>query len=183
MIDWSNKKTKTIKERVTKARKPAYMNGNLRRAVLRSVHMLFNKYNKCRTSAKWKLYLKQRNHVTKIKKKLRCESIFTKDIWPTIKPFLSKKESDGESEVILCEENKVVSDQPEICSLFNSFFAHVATDIGKYCHIENMEEQPSILKIQEKLRPNSNKFSFRPVTDSEITKILSNINSKKSTRG
>ena len=49
----------------------------------------------------------------------------------------------------------------------------MATDIGKDCHIENMEEHPSVLKIQENLPPNLNKFSFRPVTDSEITKILS----------
>ena len=71
----------------------------------------------------------------------------------------------------MCEENKVVSDQAEVCSLFNSFFANVATDIVKDCHIENMEEHPSILKIQENLPRNSNKFSFslRPVTDSEIT--------------
>ena len=177
-----------IKERVTKARKPAYMNGNLRRAVFKK-RMLFNKYNKCRTSANWELYRKQRNHVTKLKKASmrvyfyeRCAGgPKSKDFWPTIKPFLSKKGSDGGSEVILCEENKVVSDQAEVCSLFNSFFANVATDIGKDCYIENMEEHPSILKIQENLPPNSNKFSFRPVTDSEITKILSNIDSKKST--
>ena len=47
----------------------------------------------------------------------------------------------------------------------------MATDIGKDCHIENMEEHPSILKIQENLPPNSNTYS-------EITKILSK---KKST--
>ena len=53
-----------IKERVTKVRKPAYMNGNLRRAVFKK-HMLFNKYKKGKTSADWELYRKQRNYVTK----------------------------------------------------------------------------------------------------------------------
>ena len=57
----------------------------------------------------------------------------------------------------------------------------MATDIGKDCHIENLENHPSIQMIQKQLSQNNQKFSFRPVTDSEITKILSNIDSKKST--
>ena len=59
----------------------------------------------------------------------------SKDFWPTIKPFLSKKGCDGGSEVILCEDNKVISNQTEVCTLFNFFFANVATDIGKDSHI------------------------------------------------
>ena len=173
-----------IKERVTKARKPAYMNGNLRR-VLFTKRMIFNKFKKSKTSANWELYRKQRNHVTKLKKASmrvyfveRCTwGPQSKDFWPTIKPFLSKKGSDGGSEVILCEDNKVISDQAEVFTLFNSFFANVATDIGKDCHIENLENHPSIQMIQKQLPPNKQKFSFRPVTDTEITKILSNIDS------
>ena len=155
------------------------MNGNLRRAVFKK-RMLFNKFKKSKTSANWELYRKQRNHVTKLKKASMRVYVFersaggpkSKDFWPTIKPFLFKKGSDGGSEVILCEENKVISDQAEVCTLFNSFFANVATEIGKDCHIENLEEHPSIQMIQQNLPPNTQKFSFRPVTDSEITKIF-----------
>ena len=39
-----------VKERVTKAKKPAYMNGNLRRAAFKE-RMLFNKFKKIRTPA------------------------------------------------------------------------------------------------------------------------------------
>ena len=114
-----------IKERVTKARKPAYMNGNLRCAVFKK-RMLFNKFKKSKTSANWELYHKQPNHVKKLKKALMQVYFFeqcasgpkSKDFWPTIKPFLTKKGSDGGSEVILCEENKVISDQAEIYTLF-----------------------------------------------------------------
>ena len=105
----------------------------------------------------------------------------SKDFWPTIKPFLSKKGSDGGSEVILCEEDKVISDQAEVCTVFNSFFANAATDIGKDCHIDNMEEHPSIQKIKQNLPTNAPKFSFKPVSGSEINKILSSNDSKKST--
>ena len=105
----------------------------------------------------------------------------SKDFWPTIKPFLSKKGSDGGSEVILCEGEKVISDQAEVCTIFNSFFANVASDIGKDCHIDNMEEHPSIQKIKQNLPTNTPKFSFKPVSRSEINKILSSIDSKKAT--
>ena len=46
----------------------------------------------------------------------------SKDFWPTIKPFLSKKGSDGGSEVILNENDQVISDQAEACTVFNTFF-------------------------------------------------------------
>ena len=91
------------------------MNGNLRRAVFKK-HMLFNKYKKGKTSADWELYRKQRNYVTKLKKASmrvyfyeRCAGgPKSKDFWPTMKPFLSKKGSDGGSEVILNENGQVM---------------------------------------------------------------------------
>ena len=57
----------------------------------------------------------------------------------------------------------MISDQAEVCTLFNSFFANVATDIGKDCHIENLENHPSIQMIQKQLPQINQKFSFRPV--------------------
>ena len=95
----------------------------------------------------------------------------SKDFWPTIKPFLSRKVSDGGSEVILCKEDRVISDQAEVCTIFNN----------KDCHIDNLEEHPSIQKIKQNLPTNTPKFSFQPVPGSEINKILSSIDSKKST--
>ena len=174
-----------IKERVTKVRKPAYMNGNLRRAVFKK-HMLFNKYKMGKTSADWEPYRKQRNYVTKLKKVSmrvyfyeRCaDGPKSKDFCPTIKPFLSKKGSDGDSEVILNENDQVISDQAEACTVFNTCFANVAKNIGKDCQITNLKEHPSIQMISENLHSNTEKFSFRPVSDSEVMKILSKIDPK-----
>ena len=135
----------TIKERVTKVRKLAYMNGNLRLAVFKK-HMAFNKYKKGKTFADWELYGKQRNYVTKLKKASMRVYFYeryaggpkSKDFWPTVKPFLSKKGSDGGSEVILNENDQVISDQAEVCTVFNTFFANVAKNIGKDCQITNI---------------------------------------------
>ena len=73
--------------------------------------------------------------------------------WPQVKRFLVHNQtfsiqegSDGGSEVILREEDRVISDQVEVCTIFNSVFANVATDIGKDCNIDNLEEHHSIQK-------------------------------------
>ena len=91
-----------IKERKLKANKPAFMNGDLHQPIYKK-HMLFNKYKKCKTPLNWDNYRKQRNRVTKVKRNSmrvyfyeRCAGgPKSKDFWPTIKPFLSKKGSDG----------------------------------------------------------------------------------------
>ena len=55
----------------------------------------------------------------------------SKDFWPTIKPFLSKKGSDGGSEILLSKKNdKIISDQKDVCEVFNDFFVNVAKGIG-----------------------------------------------------
>ena len=36
----------------------------------------------------------------------------------------------GGNEVILCENEKIVSDQTEVCNIFNKYFVNVAKDIG-----------------------------------------------------
>ena len=56
----------------------------------------------------------------------------------------------------------------------------MAKNIGKDCQKTNLKEHPSIL-ISENLHSNIEEFSFRPVSDSEVMKILSKIDPKKST--
>ena len=131
------------------------MNGELWRAVYKK-HMLFNKYKKCRTSLNWDNYRKQRNLVTKPKKQSmrvyfyeRCAGgPKSKDFWSTIKPFLSKKGSDGVNEVILCENEKIVSDQTEVCNIFNKYFVNVAKDIANNSpqYNQDFSDHPSIEK-------------------------------------
>ena len=58
----------------------------------------------------------------------------SKDFWPTIKPFLSKKGQGDGTPVVLSEGGKVVTDQTEVCTNFNNFFVNVAKDIGNGGH-------------------------------------------------
>ena len=153
--------------------------------------MLFNKYKKCPSGLNWDNYRKQRNAVTKLKKQSMRHYFFercsggpkSKDFWPTIKLFLSKKGSGGGSEIILSENDKIISDQKEVCNVFNSYFVNVAKDIGKDCtqYDRDFSTHPNILNILKNGHFSDKKFPFRPISENETRKIFSKLNVKKST--
>ena len=78
----------------------------------------------------------------------------SKDFWPTIKP----QGSDGGSEVILSENDQVISDQAWVCTVFNTFFCECGQNIGKDCQITNLKEHSSIKMISENLPSNAKVF-------------------------
>ena len=97
----------------------------------------------------------------------------SKDFRPTIKPFLPKKGSGGGSEIILSENDKIISDQKEVCNVFNSYFVNVAKDIGKDCtqYDRDFSTHPSIQNILKNCHfCDKKKFSFRPISKNEIRK-------------
>ena len=53
--------------------------------------------------------------------------------------------------MILNENDQVISDQAEACTVFNTFFANVAKNIGKDCQITSLKEHHSIQMISENL--------------------------------
>ena len=180
----------SIKERVSKVKKPAFMNGELRRAIYKK-RMCFNKYQKYKTPQNRELYRKQRNFVTKLKKTSMRHYFYErcaggpklKDFWPSIKPFLSKKGSGGWSEIILYENEKMVSSKSEVSEVFNEFFVNVAKDIGNTSKDYNPDfsDHPSIQKIKENTQVETEIFSFTPVSSDTVEKVISNLNIKKAT--
>ena len=85
----------------------------------------------------WDVYRIQRNITTSIYKKSqatyfseRCEGgAKNQKFWKTIKPFLTCKQPSCQN-IILKEDDKIITDEREICDIFNDFFPHVAMDIG-----------------------------------------------------
>ena len=65
----------------------------------------------------------------------------------TIKPYLSKKNNSSNSNIILEEENKLITDQREVNEIFNNFFVNVADGIGKVVTFDE-NNHPSICKIK-----------------------------------
>ena len=85
--------------------------------------MLQNKYNKDKNTKTWEAFRKQRNLVTKLRRKSvntyfieRCTGgAKSKDFWPTIKPFLTNKGSCFQKDIILNENNTLINKKQEIC--------------------------------------------------------------------
>ena len=55
----------------------------------------------------------------------------SKDFWPTIKPFLSQKSTTkSNSNIILKEDENLISDQAVVCEKMNDFYINIAKNIG-----------------------------------------------------
>ena len=144
---------------------------------------------KCKTSYNWTKYKQLRNLKTKIKRHSirtyfheRCsEGPKGKDFWHTIKPFLSKKtQTKGNDEIILKENEDLISEQNEICNILNNFYVNIADNIGISDKTPSDETHPSIQKIREHTSSNAS-FDFQPVNHSSIKKYLTKLNPKKAT--
>jgi hypothetical protein len=110
----------------------------------------------------WEAYRKQRNLVTKLKRKSintyfqeRCTGgQKSKHFYTTVKPFLSKKSTGSQQKIVLVENDKIVNNTKDICDTFNTFFVNVADDIGKDV-IFNGNSHPSILRIKNNTQHNT----------------------------
>ena len=179
------------KQKYPKKESPPFMNSELRRAIYKK-KMLFNKHKKYKGKTNWENYRKQRNYVTKLRKQSiklyffeRCSGgPKSKDFWPTIKPFLSSKTSKNSADIILIENNSLVSDQAEVCNILNDFYINIAKEIG----INNQTSDtatnthPSIQAIKDNSPIEGfENFDFKPVSESQVLKIINSLSSKKAT--
>ena len=174
-----------LKEKVPKPNSPPYMNSRYRKIIYKT-RQARNSYNKNRTRENWKNFTILRNLKTKVKRESismyfleRCGGgPKSKDFWPTIKPFLSQKSTTkSNSNIILKEDDNLISDQSVVCEKMNDFYINIAKNIG----IEKAEpvnkEHPSIKKISENIDVES--FNFRPVTEKQVSKCIKKLDTKK----
>ena len=102
----------------------------------------------------------------------------SKDFWPTIKPFLSQKSTTkSNSNIILKEDDNLISDQSVVCEKMNDFYINIAKNIGIEKAEPVNEEHPSIKKISENIDVES--FNFRPVTEKQVSKCIKKLDTKK----
>ena len=102
-------------------------------------------------------YYKQRNYVTKLRKQSirlyffeRCSGgPKFKDFWPAVKPFISSKTGKNDCDIILMENNALISDQEEVCNVLNDFYVNTAKEIGINSQTNVGENHPSILAIRQ----------------------------------
>ncbi len=91
-------------------------------------------------------------------------------------------------EMMLCKDDKIVSDLEIVTSMFNDYFTTVTDGIGITEEIngisiteiiEKYKGHPSIIKIENKY--SGNIFTLKQVSVNNIEKLLSNMNPRKAT--
>ena len=137
-------------------------------------------------------YRKLRNQKTKIKRESIKNYFFercsggpkSKDFWPTIKPFLTNKSiNKGTNEIILKENDNLITDQNKVSQLLNDFYVNIAKNIGIDSGSDTNTSHPSITKIVEQNTngESNSPFNFQHVTPDIVYKHLKNVNPKKAT--
>ena len=177
-----------IKQAYVREKQLPYMNRKLRKAIY-DKKRLHNKYLKCKNGKTWEKYRKSRNLVNKLKKQSintyfqeRCVGgCKSANFWSTIKPYLSKRSNQGQSKIILTEDNEAISNDSEVAETFNNYFVNVAEDIGKD-YMFDPKDHPSLNKIKE-LNLKKDAFSFKLTDESSVSKIIDKFNPKKATGG
>ena len=188
------------KKRCIRANQKPFITSELNKAIMNRSR-LRNRYLKLRTSESKIAYTKQSNYTVNLLRKENKiyynnldlnDIIDNKQFWRNVKPLLSDNISES-SKITLVNNNRIVSDDREICDVFNEFFVNVVPNLNipKFTGSDNLHEHvtgdsvqsilykyrshPSIIKIKER-RESSEKFVFSFVSEKETGKLLRNLN-------
>ena len=192
-----------LKKKVLRSNQAPYMTIALRKAIMRRSE-LESKYFKNKTNENKARFKKQKKICSKLYKKDRKkfysnlelnEITDNKLFWKTIKPLLSEKCI--HSKISLVSNNKVISEDLELAKTFNNYFGNAVNNLGiKECEfdlnvdsncnymngvdiaIHKFKDHPSIKMINEKVRFESC-FSFKEVSNLDIEREISHLNTKK----
>ena len=185
-----------LKTKISRKRKIPYMHSALMKAIHQR-NRLKNVYYKNRNPQTWEDYRQYRNKVTKMRKsaiknyfmKFSSKSTSPKDFWKCFRPFFTDKSANNSTDVILKENNKLISDKEQVCNIMNELFVSIADDIGKPVNIKQDQlfnvingynNHSSIIKIRE-IHSDPKVFNFMPVDPSHVMKLLKQIKTNKST--
>ena len=194
-----------IKTKKLRSNTKPFTNQILRKAIsVRS--KLKNIANKTGLDSDLEKYKKQRNYVVSLNRK--TQKAFFKDLNPnniqtsksffqTFKPYFSKKYTYSEK-LLLIENNKIISDDKDIATHFNNYFANFTGSLGIIewpittqtqtttdpilNKIYKYIDHPSIQTINSQYC-SIDKFSFREISKKEIKSEIENLDTSKSSSG
>ena len=181
-----------MKRKLIKCKQVPYMHGKLRKAINVKA-MLRRKFDKYRTDTAWFKYKAQRNLATNLKRasiKLyfaeRCSNN-SKDFWKTIQPFMSDKHENKGRHISILEDNRIISNDNEVCNVFNDFFVNMASNLSEPCHIKDIpteqlidyyDDHPSIRMIRQRCCAES-AFRFEKVSPTQVLLKLKGLKTNK----
>ena len=144
------------------------------------------------TDANYDHYKIQCNICTSLRKKVIKQHFVKKssepenprEFWNAYRPFLHGKTKQA-NDIIITENNDVITDKREIAELFNGHFIQIAdcvpmmkeTDCGQ--HFEN---HPSIIAIYENIKATEAPlcFNFELINQAQVERALLDVNIRKS---
>ena len=103
-----------------------------------------------------------------------------REFWNTIRPFLTNKGTHGQNEIVLREQNEIITETAKVCNIFNEHFVNIAADIGPDQNDADYTYHPSVVAIKNG-NENINTFAFRPVKPEEVFTKLQKIKLNKAT--
>ena len=190
------------KTKAVRANQKPYMTKQLRKAIMRRSY-LENKFYKYKTPADNRAYKKQKNYCNRLYKRERRKFYSNlnlnkitdnKMFWNTIKPLFSDKGGSREN-IVLIEDDKIISDDLEVAQKFNDFFRDAVNSLNIVENrfllteitnnvsnvneaISKFENHPSIISIKEKVDIN-HRFSFSKVEVEVIRKEIKYLDQRK----
>ncbi len=186
-----------IKKRMIQPRQLPYMNSELRKAINVKA-MLKRKADKIPCKTNKELYRVQNNKVTSLKRQGlakylndKCNKTTVGDkntFWKTVKPLLSDTACPMDN-VMLQENDTVITDKDQICNVFNEYFVNVADDLSEPSSVsvdDSLEhicrvydDHPSIKMIREKSVDIDHEFEFKCISCDDLYKKLNGLKTNK----
>lgn len=152
-----------IKQVQVRGNQVPYMNDEWRRAIRRRNHF-WNIFSRIRSDANYAAYKKQRNLCTSLRRKA-IKGYFTKrseeisqdprNFWNTFRPFLHRRKSFKANDIILKENECIMTGKSEIANVFNDYFRNIAGHIDSPSEVDygaGFQNHPSVLAIRCNIR-------------------------------
>jgi hypothetical protein len=148
-----------------------------------------------------KKFRKQRNHCTNLRRravkdyfKEKCDGKSgSKDFWSTVKPFLTNKGINTQTDFTLCHDDKIITNKTEVANIFNNYYVNIAAQFGpdssvndEKCIIDvfsKYENHDSVKNIKEHMDPYGGQYSFKfnHVTSDYVKNQMCGLDIRKAT--
>ncbi len=193
-----------LKTRNVKPNHPPFMNSTYKKAIMNKARLQHKK--ECFPNSKnWETLRIQRNLTTKLKRKSvrmyfheRCGDDGKADsrtFYSTLCPFYSDKGNRSSGNILLFENDTLVTQPADVANVMNSFYVNITSTIGEPMTDEIMEldddhfialsqekfkDHPSVRKILGK-HPEPSNFQFKEVSRESVHSIISHLDPHKAT--
>ena len=185
-----------LKTRKVKKTHVHFMNDELRKCI-NVKNMLRRRYDACKSDSNWQKYKTYRNKVKSLLRKSQktyisrcCENPNIENgrkFWKMIKPIVGSKGYNNSDNIMLLENNNIMSDPVSVANVMNQHYVNVAKDIGEPDELDDGYTVKNIVHVDKnclsviKDHTDNYKFSFLHISADTIYKMLIKLNVYKST--